>query len=229
MSGHDGKVSPHFTVVIGDIHGHSDKLDQLLSEVSGWSKERGQQARHLFVGDYIDRGPDSKGVLNRVRRMQTEGAICLRGNHEQMMIDATSDEAAMQHFLLNGGSTTIQSLATMGEFVEAQEWMSTLPTFFEDDLRYYVHAGINPRQSLSEQDDRSRLWIRETFLRWKEPFPKYVVHGHTPTTRTNPQQLSPEIRENRCNVDTGAGKGGPLSAAIFSRDVIQPVHTISVA
>jgi serine/threonine protein phosphatase 1 len=106
--------------------------------------------------------------------------------------------------------------------------MGKLPTSYEDDLRYYVHAGVRPGVALDKQDDEAQLWIRDKFLRQAGPFPKYVVHGHTPTIYADPSQLTPDIRDNRCNVDTGAGIGGPLSAAIFVDRRVKPVHTISI-
>jgi serine/threonine protein phosphatase 1 len=87
---------------------------------------------------------------------------------------------------------------------------------------------VDPRRAFDQQNDHARLWIREIFLRWTEPFPKYVVHGHTPTARSGDPNARPDIRDNRCNLDTGAGWAGPLSAAIFDDGQAKPVHTISV-
>jgi hypothetical protein len=138
-----------------------DKLDGLLSDLSAWLAEVGAtEPQFVFLGDYVDRGPDSKGVLERVRAMQAEGAICLRGNHEQMVIDATTDELALQNLLINGGIETLQSLETTAAFVEAQGWMRSLPTFYEDDMRYFVHAGVDPRRPLDGQTDDSSLGQR---------------------------------------------------------------------
>jgi serine/threonine protein phosphatase 1 len=218
-----------FIVVIGDIHGMADKLRRLLSEIDKWLAfvNCKEPVRFIFLGDYIDRGPDSKRVIEQVRAMQKAGAICLRGNHEQLMIDSTESEIGEQDFILNGGESTRKSLGSAASFTEAQNWMRTLPTFYEDGLRYYVHAGIRPRTPLDRQDDYTRLWIRTKFLIFRGRFPKYVVHGHTPTIATNPDQTTPEIRDNRCNVDTGACYGGTLSAAIFNDSQITPVGTIS--
>ena len=144
------------------------------------------------------------------------------------MLDATESELGLANFLANGGDATIASLGTPAAFRDAQEWMRKLPTSYEDDLRYYVHAGVRPGLALDKQDDETKLWIRDRFLRHAAPFPKYVVHGHTPTIYAEPRQLTPEILDNRCNVDTGAGIGGPLSAAIFNARQARPIHTISV-
>jgi serine/threonine protein phosphatase 1 len=162
------------------------------------------------------------------RRLQAKGAICLRGNHEELILRATESERDLTNFLANGGDATIASLRTPAAFRQAQEWMRVLSTSHEDDLRYYVHAGIRPRMPLDQQTAKTKLWIRDSFLRHRGPFPKYIVHGHTPTLYLDPQQTMPDVRDNRCNVDTGAGMNGSLSAAIFNDRQTKPIHTISV-
>ena len=217
------------TIVVGDIHGMADKLNRLMSQIHAWRASLGEEtaAQFIFLGDYVDRGPDSRQVLDQVRAMQHAGAICLRGNHEQLMIDATESAVGEQDFLRNGGDATLESLASAEAFYEAQTWMKTLPTSHEDRLRYYVHAGVRPGVALDRQDDHTRLWIREEFLSHRGRFPKYVVHGHTPTIAIDPAQTTPDIRDNRCDVDTGAGWGAALSAAIFDESQAAPIHTIS--
>ncbi len=219
------------TIAIGDIHGQAAKLQRLLLHVEKWvhSNAGNEPHRFVFLGDYIDRGPNSREVLRIVQRLQAGGAICLRGNHEELMLQSTESDLGLDNFLANGGDKTLASLGTPAAFGLAQEWMRKLPTHYEDDLRYYVHAGVYPGIPLDEQNSRTKLWIRDTFLRHTGPFPRYVIHGHTPTIYSDPRQLTPDIRNNRCNVDTGAGIGGPLSAAIFVDSQAKPVHTISVS
>ena len=166
-------------------------------------------------------------VLQIVQHLQAKGAICLRGNHEELMLRAMELEWGLANFLANGGDKTIASLRTPAAFQRAQEWMRGLPTKHEDELRYYVHAGVRPGISLDEQTDETKLWIRDAFLRHTGPFPKYVVHGHSPTIKLDPQQTTSDVRDNRCNVDTGAGMNGFLSAAIFNDRQSKPIHTIS--
>jgi serine/threonine protein phosphatase 1 len=218
------------TIVIGDIHGMAVKLENLLRRIDAWLDANGlaEPHRFVFLGDYIDRGLQSREVLKIVQRLQATGAICLRGNHEELMLAATESELGWANFLANGGDATLASLETRSAFQRAQEWVRQLPTSYEDDLRYYVHAGVRPDLALSGQDDHSKLWIRGLFLRHAGPFPKYIVHGHTPTISINPRQITPDIRDNRCNVDTGAGMMGLLSAAIFNDRQAKPIHTISV-
>jgi serine/threonine protein phosphatase 1 len=219
----------NLTVAVGDIHGMADKLERLLGKLDAWLAAAGADgpAQFVFLGDYVDRGPDSRSVVERVRAMQRDGAVCLRGNHEQLMIDATHSVLGERNFLRNGGEGTLRSFGSPAAFLEAQAWMTTLPTSHDDGLRHYVHAGVRPGIALERQEDQTRLWIREEFLYFQGPFPRYIVHGHTPTILTNPGQLTPEIRDNRCNVDTGAGAGAALSAAVFDDRQRRPIHTVS--
>jgi serine/threonine protein phosphatase 1 len=217
------------SVAIGDIHGMAELLTRLLSQIDEWliSADYEKSAQFIFLGDYVDRGPNSKEVLARVRAMQKAGAICLRGNHEQLMILSSESLLGEQNFLYNGGASTCKSLGSAEAFAEAQEWMKTLPLSYEDKLRYYVHAGVKPNVPLEQQDDDTRLWVRDEFLEFSGRFPKYIVHGHTPAIRFDLNKATPDIRNNRCNVDTGAGSGGPLSAAIFDDRQEASVHTIT--
>jgi serine/threonine protein phosphatase 1 len=143
------------------------------------------------------------------------------------MLGATESERGLTNFLVNGGDATIASLRTPSAFQRAQEWMRGLPTNHEDGLRYYVHAGIRPGVPLDQQTAETKLWIRDSFLRHTGRFPKYIVHGHSPTIYFDPHQTTPDVRDNRCNVDTGAGINGRLSAAIFNDRQMKPIHTIS--
>jgi serine/threonine protein phosphatase 1 len=217
------------TIAIGDIHGCAERLRALLSSIDHWARQNGDPERRLlFIGDLIDRGPDSAGVVEIVRELGREGAICLRGNHEQLAIDCLNSDHAMQTFLINGGEATCASFRNAEDFQEAQVWMQTLPTFWEDEQRYFVHAGIDPNELLSEQTDRDRLWIRKPFLTHEGAFEKYVVHGHTPTATLGLSSAKPHVTPFRCNLDTGAVYGGTLSAAIFDNNRQEPIHTISV-
>lgn len=91
------------------------------------------------------------------------------------------------------------------------DWLGQLPTFYEDEHRYYVHAGVHPLRSLADQNDQDRLWIREPFLEMEHDFGKHIVHGHTPL-----RTLSPDERPYRTNLDTAAVYGGALTAGVFT-------------
>jgi len=218
------------TAAIGDIHGMQELLARLLREIAAYAESQGWREPPLlvFLGDYVDRGPASREVVRLLRHLQQTGAVCLRGNHEEMMARCRSGPLAMSQFLANGGVATLASYeGRFGEFEEDQHWMAALPTSYEDELRIFVHAGLMPRRPLDVQDDETKLWIRDKFLNFDGAFPKYVVHGHTPVQYSG-LEAAPEIRTNRCDLDTGACYGGTLSAAFFDDRQAAPFHTISV-
>jgi len=220
------------TVAIGDIHGMYDMLDRLLVEIDAFSirERRIGHPKLVFLGDYVDRGPDSRRVVRRLRALQGEFAVCLRGNHEDMMSRCEDRSIDWQKFVLNGGTQTLASYdGHEDEFKNDRRWMASLPTSYEDELRMFVHAGIKPNQPLADQTDATKMWTRDEFINFQDAFPKYVVHGHTPTFRRySLDPGSPDVRENRCNLDTGACNGGTLSAAFFNDAEAKPFHTISV-
>jgi serine/threonine protein phosphatase 1 len=217
-------------VAIGDIHGMHEHLKRLLQEIAAYAESQGWQEPPLlvFLGDYVDRGPASRKVVRLVRQLQGLGAVCLRGNHEEMMAMSHSSATDLDFFMENGGAETLRSYHDhFEEFAEDCAWMTSLPTSYEDALRLFVHAGVDPRYPLEMQDDETKLWIRDRFLRHAGPFPKYVVHGHTPVQYLglNPE---PDVKPNRCDLDTGACYGGTLSAGFFDERQAKPFHTISV-
>ena len=219
------------TVAIGDIHGMYVMLDRLLGEIDAFAlQERwAERPRLIFLGDYVDRGPDARQVVRRVRTLQGAFAICLRGNHEDLMARCRDRPIDSQNFLMNGGSQTLASYAMHEEeFEDVRRWAQELPTSYEDERRIFVHAGIMPKLPIAAQTDYTKMWVRDEFLNYFGAFPKYVVHGHTPTIHYSPRQRSPDVRENRCNIDTGACCGGALSAAFFNTLEVKPFHTISV-
>ena len=213
------------TVAVGDIHGQADRLERLLTQIDAWATHmRLVKTRLVFLGDFIDRGPDSKRVVDRLRALQRDGAICLRGNHEEMMVRSVDNGGARRQFIVNGGDATLRSFGEGDAFEDARLWMAGLPSHYEDAQHYFVHAGVDPHVALARQNDAMRLWIRRPFLDFDGAFEKYVVHGHTPTRREDFDHAMPDVRDNRCNLDTGAGWGGPLSAAAFEERAARPVH-----
>jgi serine/threonine protein phosphatase 1 len=210
-----GSMDERLTYAIGDIHGRLDLLMDLLSQII--THANGRSCKLVFLGDYIDRGPDSAGVLALVRRFQQhwpESVICLKGNHEAMLLEVVTEPAVTSWWLGNGGDTTLASFGVPhpGDLpADVLSWIAGLPTLYEDEHRYFVHAGLHPDLSLSEQDDQTKLWIRDEFLLVDHDFGKHVVHGHTPS-----QAGGPEVRSYRTNLDTGAVFGGPLTAGVFT-------------
>jgi serine/threonine protein phosphatase 1 len=209
---------------VGDIHGRLDLLDQLLRMIQLDNAERPPAERQtlIFLGDYIDRGPASPGVIERLLAGPPEGfdCICLMGNHEELLLRSLSESATMYNWLVNGGKET---LASYGVRVEdhglnglAEALADALPESHYGFLRglgisvsfgdyFFVHAGVRPRVSLAEQATEDCLYIREPFLSHRGSFGKIVVHGHTPVRE-------PDVRANRIGIDTGGFFTGRLTA-----------------
>jgi diadenosine tetraphosphatase ApaH/serine/threonine PP2A family protein phosphatase len=207
------------TFVIGDIHGCYDKLVRLLGLCEEYAK--GASYRPVFIGDYIDRGPDSRAVLEHVIYLQHRGAVCLKGNHEEMFSQAMSNPLMEAQWMLNGAAETLVNYSGPQWpelLIEHGRWASKLPAYYDDGQRFFVHAGVNPDYPLSAQPEHDMIWIREPFLSCGRKFERLIVHGHTPS-----QTGQPEVRENRINLDTGAVYGGPLTAGIFSYEQTPPL------
>jgi serine/threonine protein phosphatase 1 len=172
--------------------------------------------RYVFLGDYIDRGPDSRGsvqFLLNFQRAHADRDVFLKGNHEDLMLAAADSEFFEERWLDNGGVETLESygLTSATELpADHVHWLRQLPLFFDDGRRFFVHAGIHPDRPLDQQDEYDLLWIRKPFLTSEKNFPRLIVHGHTPL-----KSGRPEVRANRINIDTGAVFGGPLTAAVF--------------
>lgn len=214
------------TYAIGDIHGCRVQFEQMLAKI----EEHANGREHLIVtlGDYIDRGPDSKGVIDILR--SRPDIIKLVGNHEGMLIDAFDKRSPTDYynFEMNGGFATLKSFGVKrvddipGDYIQFLK--SGARYYYEDGLRVYVHAGINPNiTDMSQQHEHVLTWIRNEFLDINFKFHKYVVHGHTPV-RTG----KADVRENRCNLDTFCYFGGPLSCGVFDDTQEKPIEILEV-
>jgi serine/threonine protein phosphatase 1 len=212
------------TYAIGDIHGRADLLIALLADIRA-AHPVDRACKLMFLGDLVDRGLESAKTVAMVRALEKlapPGAVeCLRGNHEQMMIDWIREGDEL--WLPNGGLTTIESFGSAEALADAAEWMEGLPTWREDERHIYVHAGLSPRRPYDRQNDRDRLWIREGFLDVEHDFGKHVIHGHTP------QFDGPERRSFRTNIDTGAVYGGALTAAVLDETSLAPLGFLRVS
>lgn len=203
------------TYAIGDVHGCAALLDALLERIADHAGDRAH--RLVFLGDYIDRGPDSAAVLRTVSRLnwaEPERVVCLMGNHERMLLDALQTPLAAEHWLYNGGEATLAAFGAreVGDLPrDTLDWLEGLPTLHGDEARWYVHAGFRPGAEIPDPDDHNRLWIREPFLEGDHDFGRHVVHGHTPQRNGRP-----EVRRFRTNLDTAAVYGGALTAGVFS-------------
>lgn len=211
------------TFAIGDIHGCWTLLAILLARIDRAAGS--EPCRIVCLGDYVDRGPDSAGVVALLRARQVragEGTfVCLTGNHEAMLLGARTRRDMARLWLANGGEETLASFGA-GHVddlpADVLAWFAGLPSVFEDARRCYVHAGLDPGRPRSDQSDEDRLWIRGRFLESDHDFGRYVVHGHTPLAGHRP-----DVRARRVNLDTGAVFGGRLTAAVFSDDEDAPV------
>jgi serine/threonine protein phosphatase 1 len=211
------------TFAVGDIHGQKDKLLSLLAHVEDCTEGK---PRLVFIGDYIDRGPDSSGVIDVLICLQQscKEVICLRGNHEAALLEVL-EGGPLYQFLLMGGDATLASYGVqkVRDIPAAHlEWMKGLPYYYEDDQRLFVHAGVDFGRPLHEQSENDLLWIREPFLSDQRQYNRLVVHGHTPQ-----HSFKPEIRSNRVNIDTAAAYGGPITAAVFRDGASYPFQFIN--
>lgn len=215
---------------IGDIHGEFERLKDLHERVlhrAAFSCP-GQPVQFVHLGDLVDRGPDSCAVIDYLMAFEetmTPRPVTLRGNHEQMMIDAHEAEdrrsAAWRLWTINGGEETLASYEGRPEhlFAEHVRWLKSLPTLHEvpEAGLVFVHAGIDP-DLYPDCGEEVRLWTRRREFMdprcWTAPGLRRqrVIHGHTPT-RDN----LPETAEGgrRLNIDTGAVFGGQLTAALL--------------
>ena len=216
---------------ISDIHGCYQLLERLWLQIERDAPRylaQGAKATVVFLGDYIDRGPDSAGVVEWCARLQRQpppwcAPVFLLGNHEQMMFDflQARDNEGLAFWVENGGGATLDSLGIgagtpkqiaallirSGEQRGLWKWFLNLRIHHRAAGYLFVHAGMKPRVALAKQDPMECLWIREEFLDSSEDHGFRVVHGHTPTSGGRVEVLA-----NRVNVDTGAWYSGVLSA-----------------
>lgn len=216
---------------IGDVHGRADLLVQLHEQIAR-DGARGGADQHaiVYLGDYVDRGPDSSRVLDILAGGPPPGfeAVYLKGNHEDLMLTFLEAGTMLRAWLSNGGAATMKSYGVgtlgilMGESgVERirRKLSEAVPpphmallgglslTHREGDY-LFVHAGIRPGLDLDRQDETDLLWIRHDFLDAEEDFGCVVVHGHTITA-------GPDIRRNRIGIDTGAYDSGRLTCLVL--------------
>jgi serine/threonine protein phosphatase 1 len=190
--------------VIGDIHGEIDQLKIIIDKIN----YDPNQDKLIFLGDYIDRGADSYKVYRYIKELDNGENIFLRGNHEEMMVDAVLNDNNIELWYHNGGQATERTFPNRSELKEAAQFFNSLPYYHSNQNYIFVHAGIRPDRKLEEQTEHDLVWIRYQFLGaeasdFKEE--RTVIAGHTPV---------PEVKfeENKILMDTGAGKGGILSA-----------------
>ncbi len=190
-------------LAVGDLHGHYGLLRKVCGEVL---PAQPAGTRLVFLGDYIDRGPDSRLILEALMACQAQRpeTVLLMGNHERMLLDAMRGHRT-ELFLANGGWETLRSfgltLETLHQLPEPYlEFLRSLPLYHETEDYIFVHAGLKPGLPLASQQERDLLWIRDEFIYSRWDFGKTVVFGHTPFAQ-------PLEQPGLIGIDTGAGFG----------------------
>lgn len=227
--------------MIPDLHGHLQTHDRLFHIIEQEIAEA-PHLRHIavYLGDYVDRGPDSKGLIDRLIAIKAAPpagleTVFLAGNHERGLLGFLESPHGWANWLDYGGLDTLQSyglslintaLILPAEREEIQlAFLKTLPSSHYEFLSLlqsmyilgdyaFVHAGIQPGVPLGEQDERDLMMIRQPFLSWPHPHEKCIVHGHTIISQ-------PEVLMNRIGLDTGLYQGGLLSCAVLEDNKVR--------
>lgn len=223
---------------IGDIHGCLARLEALHRAILEDARSSTGRRLLVYLGDYIDRGEDSRGVIELLLQPSPADErgpferVFLKGNHEDFMLQALEDKSVLVPWLANGGEQTCRSygieptappdgtpdlLAWLRDALDAalppehRAFLRALKSSHSEGGYYFCHAGIDPAVALDRQAEQDLLWMREPFLSSRQTFGKVVVHGHTPTS-------APDRRPNRIGIDTGACYGGRLTALVLDGD-----------
>ena len=243
MEGHKGPRPPPAVpaglrvYAVGDIHGRLDLLDALLERIAeDVAADRPDRVEVVFLGDVVDRGPHSRGVVERLMAGPPPGPLaeagwqCLRGNHEQVILTVREDVGAGPGWCAFGGLDTVRSyvtevpppgweadMATVQMLLRRalppahRRFLARLPLSWSVGDYLFVHAGVRPGIALERQDPEDLLWIRQDFLNDGRWHGKVVVHGHTPAA-------DPQMRPNRIGIDTRAYASGHLTALVLERE-----------
>lgn len=234
---------------IGDIHGQYEKLVNALNAIESY-QGNDEDYEIIYLGDFSDRGPDSKGVHDLLRmRMKKDPKRNkpIKGNHDFMLekcfsAHSKTRKSHMEMFLRHGGVQTLASYGIIaneipgiavkmsGVIIEDSlaiakvfpedviEWIKELPYSYEDNYRFYVHAGVYPDIPLDRQVREVMMWVREEFLMSKFNWGKLIVHGHTPT-----EDAYPDFSPNQIGIDTGGYVDSrPICAMLFTDDQRYP-------
>lgn len=217
--------------VIGDIHGRCDLFDELILAIEEDDRRSGAaDTTVVLLGDLVDRGPESARVIETARQWGERRKVrYIAGNHEEMFLESFEDREMLRHFLKHGGKETVLSYGikkkrynelTMKELQtelhqlvpkKHRKFLAAMEDIVVAGDYVFVHAGINPKRSLEEQKPADLRWIRERFLKHREPLSHVVVHGHTIFEDV-------EHTEYRIGIDTGAFRTGNLTALVLEGD-----------
>ncbi|PID71897.1 MAG: metallophosphatase [Desulfobulbus propionicus] len=202
------------TIIIGDIHGCLKSLNDLLEKIFTLATKTDTV---LFLGDYVDRGPDAKGVLDCLIALKKEHSrlVTLKGNHDFLFLRYLETQESDLFFQV-GGLETLHSYGVQGQSASPihdipeshLHFLQELPLVFEDQYGIYVHAGIQAGRHLSMQSPKWCLWARESFLKTTFTLDKPIIFGHTVFQE-------PYVAQDKIGIDTGAVYGGLLTALIL--------------
>lgn len=224
---------PPLIYAVGDVHGCLTELERIEAKIIVDSAGVDGQKWIVMLGDYVDRGPKSSGVIDHLMAPAPAGfrRICLAGNHEHLMLEYLANQKTNAGWLPLGGMETLSSYGispeafrqltpgsrqmkqTLESYVPQEhiDFLRTLPTLVRTPGFLFVHAGLRPQVPLDQQTDHDLMWIRDEFLLADKFFDDVIVHGHTPTK-------APEITDRHINVDTAAFRSGVLTAVRISAD-----------
>lgn len=226
---------------VGDLHGRIDLLKRLGDQLDAVSRDLSKRLVEIYLGDYIDRGGNASAVIEFLAhraRLTDREVICLKGNHEEMMLAALDSDKAFLSWLSFGGPTTLVSYGVSPPKVQADvrakrmAFHAALPAHHLAFLQsltlsharggfFFVHAGVRPGKPLDQQSPTDLLWIRDRFLASSADFGAVVVHGHTPVPK-------PQFRPNRIAIDTGAYQSGKLTCLVVTSESVSLLEDASL-
>lgn len=198
------------TYVIPDLHGRDDLLSRALAEIAAHSA--GQNGLIVTIGDYVDKGPQSRAVIERLRSgVAGWNLVTLKGNHDAMMVAGLRDSTKRAFWLDKGGDAALASYGGEPSTVPEADiaWLDQLQLIHVDAHRIYVHAGVDPELALERQDETTLLWKRYPKTDGRGYGARHVVHGHD----NDPD--GPLLFEGRTNLDTLAWRTGRLTVGVF--------------
>ena len=225
----DRLTAASLTYAIGDIHGSLSKLRRLMERCADHAQ--GRPTTFVFLGDYIDRGPESAGVVRYVIELQSrlrEQVIALKGNHEAVALGVVDGTMPADYWLNLGGAATLRSYGIdRAEALPAEhvDWLRSLRSSYDDGRRLFVHAGIDPEQPLDAQRERDMLWIREPFLSDARRLrPPHRARSHAARERhagSARQPVEPRYRSRVRRPADGGGlcRGGDRADRVSANDV----------
>jgi serine/threonine protein phosphatase 1 len=226
------------TYAIADLHGRFDLLNEALRQIH--EHAAGNIGTVVTLGDYVDRGPESGQIIQMLMGLQAAeksapkpswNFVCLKGNHEDMMVETLTMPLHPNWWIGNGGGATLISYGhpPKGEYSpelvprEHIEWLDNLPTMHVDEHRIFVHAGVDPTRPLDEQTERDMLWMLYPDGADLGHGERHVVHGH------HQFEYGPILLKNRTDLDTFAWLTGRLVVGVFDDDLPGgPVDTIEI-